>query len=98
MEHEVINRILTKLLKKEYPESGISEVLTTREPDYMSYYIDKERSKYNVFIVFRDENSIDYYRDNDEDWDEMKTYIKVTMRGMGINQKINIYKESEEEP
>jgi len=98
MENEVIGRILTKVLKKEYPDSGISEILITREPDYMSYYIDKEKNlKYCAFVVFKNETSINYYRDNDEDWDEMKTYIKVTMRAMGFSQQITVYRESAEE-
>jgi hypothetical protein len=98
MEIEVIRRVLAKVIKKEYPESLIEDIALTREPDFMSYYIDKEKNlKYNVWIIFENYDAMNYYQENSEDWMELKDFVKKTMKAIGLNQQINVYSETSED-
>ena len=99
MEKEVIRRVLAKVVKKEFPNVNIEDVALTIElQSMMGGYIDEEKNlKYNVWIIFGDFDTLDYFHNNYNDWMKLTEFVKTTMKHIGIKNKINVYKETSED-
>lgn len=98
MEKEVIRRVLAKVVKKEFPNVNIEDVALTLERDPLSFYNDESKNfKYNVWIIFKDFDTLDYFHQNYHHWIKLTEFVRTLMKHIGITNNVDVYKETSED-
>ena len=56
-----------------------------------------QKVTYNVFVVFEQYDSKSYYLANNDEFEELKEFVRTIMGALGIENKVKVYLETTED-